>query len=117
MQYMLLPHIDEAAWNELTKAEQGEKMAAYGEYAAELREANAFIDAYRPQPSAAAKTVRVADGQTQVQDGPLADTKEQLSGLYIIDAPDLDAALSWAAKNPAAGYGVVEVRPVWSASR
>ncbi len=117
MQYLLFPHIDEASWNKLAKAEQGEKMAAYGDYAAALMKADAFIGAYRPQPSAAAKTVRVADGQTQVQDGPLADTKEQMSGLYIIDAPDLDTALDWAAKNPAAGYGVVEVRPVWAASR
>jgi hypothetical protein len=47
-----------------------------------------------------------------VQDGPYADTKEQLGGLFVIDVPDLDTALDWAARCPAAGYGAVEVRPV-----
>ena len=67
----------------------------------------------RLQPSSAATTVRVADGKPQVLDGPYADTKEQLGGYYLIDVPDLDAAIAWAARCPAAGHGVVEVRPVW----
>jgi hypothetical protein len=57
--------------------------------------------------------VKVVDGKTQVLDGPYADTKEQLGGYYMIDVPDLDAALSWAARCPAAGHGTVEVRPIW----
>jgi hypothetical protein len=48
-----------------------------------------------------------------VIDGPFAETKEQLGGYYLIDVPDLDAALSWAARCPAAQYGTVEVRPIW----
>jgi hypothetical protein len=48
-----------------------------------------------------------------VVDGPYADTKEQLGGYYMIEAPDMDAALSWAARCPAAGNGTVEVRPLW----
>jgi hypothetical protein len=63
------------------------------------------------QPGAAA-TLRLRDGQRLVQDGPYADTKEQLGGFYLIEAPDLDAALAWAARNPAAATGAVEVRPV-----
>ena len=47
-----------------------------------------------------------------MQDGPYAATKEHLGGYYVIDVPDLDAALEWAARNPAAGAGAVEVRPV-----
>jgi len=57
--------------------------------------------------------VRVADGKTQVLDGPYAETKEQLAGYYLIDVPDLDAALSWAARCPGASVGSIEVRPIW----
>src|SRR5919197_169970 len=103
MQYLILPHIDEAWWAGLTKEEQAQRIVAYGTYGDELRKAGAFVGAFRPQPSFAAKTVRVADGRTQVLDGPLAATKEQLSGVYVVDVPDFDAALSWAARNPAAG--------------
>jgi len=48
-----------------------------------------------------------------VLDGPFAETKEQLGGYYLIDVPDLDAALVWAKRCPAACYGTVEVRPIW----
>jgi hypothetical protein len=53
------------------------------------------------------------DGKSQVLDGPYVDSKEQLGGYYVIDVPDLDAALSWAARCPGAGHGVIEVRPSW----
>ena len=59
-----------------------------------------------------ATTVRVRDGESLVTDGPFAETKEMLAGYYLIDVPDLDAALAWAAKIPSVGYGSVEVRPV-----
>jgi len=56
--------------------------------------------------------VRIVNDKAQVLDGPYADTKEQLGGFHIIDVPDLDAALAWAARSPTALYGVVEVRPI-----
>jgi hypothetical protein len=59
-----------------------------------------------------ATTVRVRGGETVVSDGPFADTKELLGGYYILDVPDLDSALSWAARLPNVTYGSVEVRPV-----
>jgi hypothetical protein len=68
------------------------------------------------QPSSSATTVRIANGKTQVLDGPYVDSKEQLGGYYLIDVPDLDAALSWAARCPAVSHGVVEVRPLWVTS-
>ena len=61
----------------------------------------------------AATTVRVRGGATEVTDGPFAETKEYLAGFFLIDAPDLDVAMSWAARIPSAEYGSVEVRPVW----
>jgi hypothetical protein len=57
--------------------------------------------------------VRVRDGRAQVVDGPYADAKEQLGGFHVIDVPDLDEALAWAARCPSASHGLVEVRPVW----
>ena len=59
-----------------------------------------------------ATTVRVRDGKRTVQDGPFADTKEQLGGYFVIEVPDLDTALEWAARSPSASYASVEVRPV-----
>ena len=114
MRCVLLPLIDEADWDRLSQEEQGKEMAAFRAYGGALREAGALVGNYRPQPSAMAKTVRVVGDEVRVQDGPHTDTKEQMGGIYIIDVPDLDAALSWAARAPAARYGVVEVRPIWT---
>ncbi|KAM3098819.1 YciI family protein [Phormidesmis sp. 146-12] len=85
---------------------------AFAAYAQALSEAGVLIAATGLQPSRTATTVRVQDGQRSVQDGPFADTKEQLGGIYIIDVPDLDTALEWAARNPAASLAGVEVRPI-----
>jgi hypothetical protein len=68
----------------------------------------------RLQPTSTATTVRNTNGKSQVLDGPYVDSKEQLGGYFLIDVPNLDAALSWAARCPAVHHGAVEVRPVWS---
>ena len=70
-----------------------------------------FVGGAGLQPPATGTTVRLRGGARQVHDGPFADTKEQLGGYYIIEVPNLDAALEWAAKCPAAPTGSVEVRP------
>ena len=85
-------------------------------YTDALTKAGALVRGNRLRPSAAATTVLIANGKSQVLDGLYADSKEQLGGYYIIDVPDLDAALGWAARCPAAGHGVVEVRPIWEAA-
>ena len=112
MRCILLPLVNEADWDALSQADREREIAAFRAYGGALKEAGALLGNYRPQPSAQAKTVRVANGEVQVQDGPHADTKEQLGGVYIIDVPDLDAAIAWASRAPAARYGVVEVRPI-----
>jgi hypothetical protein len=63
-------------------------------------------------PTSSATTVRISKDKPQVLDEPYADTKEQLGGFHIIEVPDLDAAISWAARSPTALHGVVEVHPV-----
>lgn len=79
---------------------------AYGEA---INAAGIVVGGAPLQPSPTGTTVRVEAGRRQVQDGPYADTKEQLGGFFLIEVPDLDAAVAWAAKVP---NGVVEVRPV-----
>lgn len=116
MQYLLMLYVNESGWTKLSKTEQEQGVAAYTAYTEALTKAGVLKGANRLQPSASATTVRTTNGKTQVLDGPYVDSKEQLGGYYLIDAPDLDAALSWAARCPAAGHGVVEVHPIWATS-
>ena len=88
--------------------------APYIAYTEALQQAGALVGGERLQPTSSASTVRVANGKTTVLDGPYAETREQLGGFYMIDVPDLDAALSWAARCPGANHGAVEVRPIWT---
>src|SRR5471032_2478983 len=98
----------------MTQTEQEKGMAAFRAYTEALTKAGVMVGKNRLQPISAATTVRAAaDGRPQVLDGPYADTKEQLGGYYLIDVPDLDAALSWAARCPGASTGSMEVRPIW----
>ena len=91
----------------------GELMAGYEAFTTELADSGAFQASERLQPTTTATTVRVRDGKTLSTDGPFTETKEHLGGYYLIDAPDLDAAIAWAAKIPTATYGSIEVRPIW----
>ncbi len=114
MQYLLLIYGNEAGMQSASKADVEKMVAAYGAYTEALKKAGVLAGANRLQPTSAASTVRVADGKSKVLDGPYAETKEQLAGYYMIDVPDLDAALSWAARCPGASVGAIEVRPVWT---
>ena len=114
MQYLLILYSNESGWSKMTPAEQEQGMAAYAAFTEALKKAGALAGSNRLQPISAATTVRVANGKTQVLNGPYADSKEQLGGYYLIDVPDLDAAISCAARCPTASHGVVEVRPIWS---
>jgi hypothetical protein len=113
MQYLLMLYADQTAWGRMSPAEQERGVAAYGAYTQALKEAGVWVGSNRLQDTNTATTVRVADGKSQVLDGPYVDSKEQLGGYYLIEAPDLDAALGWAARCPGAGHGTIEVRPVW----
>jgi hypothetical protein len=70
-----------------------------------------------PAPASSATAVRVRDGKTEVLNGPFIETKEELGGYYLIDVPNIDSALSWAARCPGANFGTIEVRPVWADER
>jgi len=114
MQYVLMIYSDESAWGKMTKADQEQGTAAYMAYGEALTKAGVLKGSNRLQSVSTATTVRVANGKSQVLDGPFVDSKEQLGGYFLIEVPDLDAALAWAARCPGASHGVVEVRPIWS---
>ena len=114
MQYMLMIYGSEAAEESMTESQMGEVMGAYKAYSEALVKAGVMAGGERLKPTSAATTVRVVSGKTEVLNGPYADTKEQLGGYYLINVPDLDAALSWAARCPGASHGTMEVRPVWA---
>jgi hypothetical protein len=108
-----MDYVNEDGWPQLTKAEQEHWLGAYKAYMEAMTKAGVLRSSSGLKPSSSATTVRVVDGKTQVLDGPYADSKEQLGGFHIIEAPDLDAAISWAARSPTAMHGIVEVRPLW----
>ena len=113
MQYMLMIYSNESGFAAASKEEMGQMIAAYNSYTEALKKSGAYLGGDRLHPSSAATTVRMANGKTQVLNGPYAETKEQLGGYYLIEAPDLDAAIAWGARCPGSSRGTIEVRPIW----
>jgi hypothetical protein len=113
MQYMLLIYENEKALFAKSKEETNQMVAAYQAYTDAMQKAGLMLAGNRLRPVSEAATVRAPGGKRQVLDGPFAETKEQLGGYYLIEAEDLDTALAWAARCPAAANGSIEVRPVW----
>jgi hypothetical protein len=111
MQYILLIYANEKEWAGKSAEEIQTVMQAYGRYTEELIAAGVLRGGSELAPVATATTVRVRNGKALLTDGPFAETKEQLGGYYIIDVPDLDAAIHWAAKIPSALDGSIEIRP------
>lgn len=116
MQYMLMFYENDAEIAaQRDQAERtGPYWGAWNAYIGALYEAGVMIKGDGLMPPSTATTVRIQSGNRLVQDGPVATTKEQLAGYVVVEVPDLDAALSWAARCPAASHGAVEVRPVLS---
>ena len=109
MKYMLLIYMAEDA---LTSSEREQCYQDSTKLTHELHAAGQFLGAGPLQPVATATTLRIREGRRLVTDGPFAETREQLGGYFLIDVPDLDAALAVAARIPGAKKGVVEVRPM-----
>jgi hypothetical protein len=114
MKYLLMIHVSETVENAIPVDERGKLHQAYGAYTEALAKSGALLGGERLRPVADATSVRVRNGKTEVLNGPYAETREQLGGYYLIDVPDLDAALSWAARIPGSAHGTIEVRPIWS---
>jgi hypothetical protein len=112
MKYSIMIYESAEAFDARTGKDQEAYRGAWKAYAEALKHAGHHAGGSGLEPPSTGTTVRLRDGERVVQDGPYADTKEQLGGFFIIDVPDLDTALDWAARCPAATDGVVEVRPV-----
>jgi hypothetical protein len=110
MQYLLIIYADETFNN---THDMQEISAAHMRLGAELQEKGAMVGGNRLKTSDTATTVRTVAGAQSLHDGPYAETREQLAGYYLIEAPDLDAAIAWGKKIPGGPNYAVEVRPVW----
>ena len=115
MRYLLLLHSREPAPGEISEEEIASFQQAYQAYAEALSSAGVLRSADVLHPTHASTTVTLRSGSLQVQDGPFADSREALAGVFLIDVDDLDAALAWAEKCPGAQYGTVEIRPTATA--
>jgi hypothetical protein len=112
MRYALLMH-----YGEYDAETLGDDVLAQGQhdmsaYAETLHRAGVLISAEVLHSSAGTTSLSAVGGELRVQDGPFADTKEQLGGIFVLDVADLDAALSWASQAPQVAWGTVEIRPV-----
>ncbi len=114
MKYMMLIYGSEAGMAAASDADKQSMLAAYASYTQALRQSGVLLGSDRLAPTSSATTVRSSAGKAQVLNGPYAETKEQLAGYYMIETPDLDAALAWAGRCPGAQFGAVEVRPLWA---
>ncbi|HEY7894521.1 MAG TPA: YciI family protein [Gemmatimonadaceae bacterium] len=112
MQYSLMIYQTNAQFAARTDpARRDANTGAFMRYVGSLQEAGVLITTLGIEPPQTAATVRHADGEPHVHNGPYADAKEQLGGLCVIEVPDLDAALAWAKRAPFEHVGAVEVRP------
>ncbi|HKG46258.1 MAG TPA: YciI family protein [Pyrinomonadaceae bacterium] len=109
MKYMLLVYLDEHA---LSDAEREHCYLESAQLAQDLSTSGKYIASGPLHPVATATSVRVRNGKRLVTDGPFAETREQLGGYYVIDAKDLDEAMSIAERVPPAKVGTIEIRPV-----
>jgi hypothetical protein len=112
MNYLILAVEDDDAFATRTDPDRAaEYWAAWTAYSQALGAGGVLVHGAGLEPPATATTITVRGEDRLVQDGPFVDAKEQLGGYFLIDVPDLDTALDWAARCPAAAYGRVEVRP------
>ena len=112
MKYLCSIYGEESQWSNATPEQMSAVMEAYGAFGEEAGQAGVILAGEGLEPTSAATTVRVRDGERMLTDGPFAETKEQLGGFYLLECNSLDEAIEWASKIPGAASGSVEVRPV-----
>jgi hypothetical protein len=113
MKYIIMTYEAQKDFDARTDSKRQEQYwALWKAYGGAMKEAGIILSMHGLQPKNMAATVRLVDGKPQVQDGPYADTKDQLGGYFVIDVSDMNQAIEWAARCPAAETGAVEVRPV-----
>ena len=114
MRYLLTMSYAEPEPGAIPEEAVNETQEAFGTYGRALEQAGVLVAAEVLTPVASTTTLTLRRGSLEVQDGPFAETKEALAGVFVLDVPDLDAALGWAEKCPGAQFGVMEVRAAWT---
>ena len=112
MKYALLIYAAENEWAKKSQQEQKQVYDEYWAYTMELQKSGKMRSCEPLDPTSTATTIRVRDGKVLPTDGPFADTKEQLGGVYVVDVKDLNEAIAWAARIPDARHGSIEIRPL-----
>ena len=116
MKYALLIYSDQSSWADLSDrekaAQRANEMPRWISAMEELGKADPGLTGYELDAGTTAKVVRVRDGESIVTDGPYAETKEIIGGLFVLDLPDLDEAIRLASLVPSAEYGSMEIRPI-----
>jgi hypothetical protein len=112
MQFALLIHESPEAWETRPRDQSDPYVAAWRSYYKALVGAGVYAGGNPLDVPETATTLRMVDGRMQIQDGPFADTKEQLAGMVVIEAASLDEAIEWGARCPATSRGAVEIRPL-----
>ena len=116
MKYLCLIYSDEHRIADLPEQESKSFLGEYMAFTDSIRKSGHLVAAERLQPTHTATTIRSRNGKVSTTDGPFAETKEQLGGFYMIDAKDLDDAISVASRIPGTRVGSIEVRPIWELS-
>ena len=112
MRYLCLIYDDERVMATMPKPEADAFMGEYFAFTEGVKASGHYVAGEALHPVSTATTVRIRHGKMSTTDGPFAETKEQLGGYYLLDVPNLDEALKWAAKCPGAKWGSIEVRPI-----
>jgi len=113
MKFMLLLNGDETTFNREPEPGAPKMSPEYDAYNEAMKKAGVWVEGNRLKATRHGARVRVREGKSVVLDGPYADAKEQLGGYYMIDVPNLDEAVSWATRCPAAKFGTIDVRPMF----
>ena len=116
MKYVCLIYQDEVALQKAPPAEAAKNFADYKSSAEEMQKSGKLRSSHGLSPTTTATTVRVRNGKTLTTDGPFAETKEQLGGIFLIEATDLNDAIRVAARIPTARWGSIEIRPEWTSA-
>lgn len=112
MKYMLLIYHEETAWDTLTEQQRQDIYSEYRRFSEDIVKSGNYISGSELHPVSTATSVRVRDGKQLATDGPFAETKEQLGGYYLVEAKDLDEAITLAVRIPSARVGTIEIRPL-----
>jgi hypothetical protein len=114
MKYVMLVYQDEKAAKAASETDLADSEARFNAFHQQVIASGQMVDAHRLRHSDTATSVRLREGKVLTTDGPFAETKEQLAGFYLMECSDLDEAIGIAARIPAAGSGVIEIRPVFT---